>query len=298
MAASKKSYKKTSKKTDHKRKKTSPARGKSPMAREITFLILFVFGILCLLSVFHVCGILGEWLCGVLFGLIGALAYIFPVYLIVASGLYISNDKNRALRRKVLFSIGLFFSLCGLFQWVVNDPVNNVWEIYTVSSENQGGGGFLGGLLAFELARVVGRAGSFIIILALIVLFFMLISGKLFFTSLKGLYDERSEQREYTVYEEEVPTKPRHLTPYTFENKDGQSSEKKNSPALSKKKAAREAAQPEKIKSIQPEDGQPEKKTRRTRKSAAMVEVNGSPENPLDQIHIIGGETKPEQPEI
>ena len=210
-----KSYnrKPNSKKTTRKRET------ENPLAREITFLCILVFGILCLMSVFHVCGVLGEWLCSLLFGLMGALAYIFPIYLIVASGLFISNQKNKVLRRKIIYTIGLFWMLCGIFQWVVNDPVHNVWEIYTVSSENQGGGGFLGGILAFELARAFGRGGSFIIIVAGLLLFTMLIRGKLFFSSLQKLYQDKSVEKNYIEYEEERPS-VRKMNTYTFEKED------------------------------------------------------------------------------
>lgn len=53
------------------------------MAREIVFLALFVFAILSLLSLFQMCGVFGKGLSALLFGLLGALAYVFPVYLVV-----------------------------------------------------------------------------------------------------------------------------------------------------------------------------------------------------------------------
>lgn len=254
MAAKKKSAN-TGKKTTNKKttaakkrntstRKASPARKTNPLAREITFLAILVFGILSLLSVFHVCGVFGELLNGLLFGLLGALAYVFPVYLIVASGLYISNPANGKLRHKILFSIGLYWCFCGLFQWVVNDPAEDVFEIYTICSENQGGGGFFGGLLSFELAKLLGRGGALIVILALLVLFFMLISGKLFFASLYQLYAERETGKDYIEYEEEeTVTQPapaeRKMNTYTFEKEEEEAPvEQKRKPRKKVKKAA------------------------------------------------------------
>ncbi len=254
MAAKKKSAN-TGKKTTNKKttaakkrntstRKASPARKTNPLAREITFLAILVFGILSLLSVFHVCGVFGELLNGLLFGLLGALAYVFPVYLIVASGLYISNPTNGKLRHKILFSIGLYWCFCGLFQWVVNDPAEDVFEIYTICSENQGGGGFFGGLLSFELAKLLGRGGALIVILALLVLFFMLISGKLFFASLYQLYAERETGKDYIEYEEEeTVTQPapaeRKMNTYTFEKEEEEAPvEQKRKPRKKVKKAA------------------------------------------------------------
>ena len=193
----------------------------SPLMREIIFLVLLVFGILSLLSLFQMCGVFGEGLSALLFGLFGALAYVFPFYLIVTAGLYIANANNQPLRRKIWYSVGIYWSLCGLFQWVVNDPVQNVWQVYTVCAENKGGGGFFGGVLAFELASVLGRAGAFIVLLALFILFFMLISGKLFFASLRQLYRDREDDKEDYIYEDDVPDVPfsgRHqMNTYKFE---------------------------------------------------------------------------------
>lgn len=209
----------TTKKGSPKRvtKASAKKRQSSPLTREIAFLLLLVFGILSLLSLFHMCGVFGEGLSTLLFGLLGALAYVFPFYLIIAAGLYIANAKNRHLRARIWFSAGMYWSLCGLFQWVVNDPVQNVWQVYTVCAENRGGGGFLGGLLAFELGRALGRPGTLIVILALFLLFFMLISGKLFFSSLQQLYRDRGNSEDFIYEDDDEPAKERQMNTYTFE---------------------------------------------------------------------------------
>lgn len=235
MAAKKKTVKKTgvSKRTPStnrgKRKKQSPAKRSNPLAREITFLVIIVFGILSLMSVFHMCGLFGEYLSRLLFGLMGAMAYVFPVYLIVAFGFAISNPENMALKKKIWYSVGLFWCVCGVFQWIVNHPVSDIWDVYSVCSTNQSGGGFLGGLLSFELARVLGRGGALIVTLALFVLFFMLISGKLIFSSLYQLYREhQDDKKSYVEYEEEdeevavvasppVPERKRRMRTYKFD---------------------------------------------------------------------------------
>ena len=216
--ASKSNTKRTASSRKNTSKKTKQA---SPLAREIVFLALFVFAILSLLSLFQMCGVFGKGLSALLFGLLGALAYVFPVYLVVTAGLYLANAKNQRLHHKVWYSAGIYWSVCGLFQWVVNDPVQNVWEVYTVCAENHGGGGFFGGILSFELARVLGRAGSFIVILALFLLFFMLLSKKLIFSSIQQMYKERETDEDY-YYEEPEPvySRGRQMSTYTFD-KDG-----------------------------------------------------------------------------
>ena len=67
------------------------------MAREIVFLALFVFAILSLLSLFQMCGVFGKGLSALLFGLLGSLAYVFPVYLVVTAGLYLAKIAPQGL---------------------------------------------------------------------------------------------------------------------------------------------------------------------------------------------------------
>ena len=153
-----------------------------PLNREILFLFILVISILILLSLFHIGGFLGDLFSALFFGLFGIMAYVLPFYLIGASGFYISNE-NPIIRKKVWLSLGIFIGLCGLCQWILNSPVENAFKVYEVCTKGIGGG-FVGGLLALELAKLIGRIGALIIILALILLCIMLITRKLIFSSL------------------------------------------------------------------------------------------------------------------
>ena len=253
------------------------------MAREIVFLALFVFAILSLLSLFQMCGVFGKGLSALLFGLLGALAYVFPVYLVVTAGLYLANAKNQRLRHKVWYSAGIYWSVCGLFQWVVNDPVQNVWEVYTVCAENHGGGGFFGGILSFELARVLGRAGSFIVILALFLLFFMLLSKKLIFSSIQQMYKERETDEDY-YYEEPEPvySRGRQMSTYTFDKEETSKAKPKKEPRKKRTKKA-EADTPEDKNKLPQKETKPE---------AQMEEVVPEVQD-LSEINIIRGGEEP-----
>lgn len=262
----------TSKKGSAKRKTSTRNKRKqsSPLTREIIFLVLLVFGILSLLSLFHMCGVFGEYLSTLLFGLLGALAYVFPFYLIVAAGLYMANARNRSLRHKIWFSAGIYWSLCGLFQWVVNDPVESVWQVYNVCAENQGGGGFLGGLLSVELAKALGRAGTLIVIVALFLLFFMLLTGKLFFSSLQQLYRDREGEEEFTGYHDaEADSGERRMHTYTFGAEQDKPEDK---PKRTRKKVKKTAGM---------EEIAPPAKEAET--------VGASEQQDMSQIHIIRG---------
>ena len=278
--ASKSNTKRTASSRKNTSKKTKQA---SPLAREIVFLALFVFAILSLLSLFQMCGVFGKGLSALLFGLLGALAYVFPVYLVVTAGLYLANAKNQRLRHKVWYSAGIYWSVCGLFQWVVNDPVQNVWEVYTVCAENHGGGGFFGGILSFELARVLGRAGSFIVILALFLLFFMLLSKKLIFSSIQQMYKERETDEDY-YYEEPEPvySRGRQMSTYTFDKEETSKAKPKKETRKKRAKKAETEIQEDKNKLPQKE----------IKPEAQMEEVVPEVQD-LSEINIIRGGEEP-----
>lgn len=77
----------------------------------------------------------------------------------------------------------------------------------------------MGGLLSFELAKGIGRAGSAIIILAALLLFTMLISGKQILSALGSLYTEQKthkKREKFYEYEPEPPVKNHAQTMNTY----------------------------------------------------------------------------------
>lgn len=207
----------------------------SPLAREIILLVIIVFSILSLLSLFDLCGAGGRLLSGLLFGLFGAVSYIFPICLLVASGFFISNPDNSELKRKIIYSAGLYICLCGIFQWVIDSKAEGLIEVFRFCSSERTGGGLLGGILSYLLTLLAGRAGSLVIILGLTLLFVMLITRKLIFAAIRDLYEEKSTKKDYIDYEdyeehEEAPAQ-RQMKVHTFEKKKEKETKRKRKKA-------------------------------------------------------------------
>lgn len=228
------------------KKKRRPAKKvqeASPLSKEIILLVIIVFSILALLSLFDLCGAGGKLLSGLLFGLFGAASYVFPVCLLIASGLFISNPENSELRRKIIYSSALYICICGLFQWVIDSKADGLIEIFKVCSSERIGGGLLGGVLSYLLTLIAGRAGSFVIILGLTLLFIMLITRKLIFAAIRDLYEEKKaasgEYVEYEPYEEnEADVSERQMKVHTFEKKRAAKKEKQDKKRAGKDKKA------------------------------------------------------------
>ncbi len=211
-----------------KRKTVKKMKESSPLAREIILLVIIVFSILSLLSLFDLCGAGGKLLAGLLFGLFGAASYVFPVCLLVASGLYISNPQNAELKRKIYYSGGLYICLCAIFQWVIDSKADGLIDVFKICSNERIGGGLIGGILSYLLTLAAGRAGSLTIILGLTLLFVMLITRKLIFAAIRDLYEESSVRRERSAdrmeeedheQEEAVYAAERQMKVHTFEKK-------------------------------------------------------------------------------
>lgn len=206
--------KKRKKKTNRKNNETSA------LTKEIVFLVVIIFSILAMLSLFDLCGAGGKLLSYLLFGLFGAASYIFPIYLPIACGIYISNPEHAQIKRKVIYSAALYICLCAIFQWVIDSKADGLIAVFQTCSSERIGGGFIGGILTYLLTIVVGRAGSFVVILGLTVLFIMLISRKLIFSAIRDLYEEKNNDdnvvRQRTI---QSPTEERQMKVHTFEKK-------------------------------------------------------------------------------
>ena len=207
-----------------KRKTVKKVPEASPLAREIILLVIIVFSILSLLSLFDLCGAGGKLLAGLLFGLFGAASYVFPVCLLVASGLYISNPQNAELKRKIYYSGGLYICLCAIFQWVIDSKADGLIDVFKICSSERIGGGLIGGVLSNLLTLAAGRAGSLTIILGLTLLFVMLITRKLIFAAIRDLYEEKRDGMLDQWEDVEEETGPEYATErqmkvHTFEKK-------------------------------------------------------------------------------
>ena len=206
------------------KKRQNSKQTSSPLAKEITLLAIIIFSLLALLSLFGMCGPVGNLIGSLLFGLFGATAYIFPLAFPIGSGFFISNPENPEVRRKIIYLALLYICLCAIFQWVIDPDISNLIEIFKESSSEHIGGGFIGGILSTLLGTLLGRAGAIIIILGLTLLFVMLTTRKLIFSAIRELYVEHKEdQEEYIEYEEPDSRYPeeheRTMQTHTFADK-------------------------------------------------------------------------------
>ena len=197
--------KKEAKETKEEKEETSTS--VIALRKEIKVLVVFVIGIIILLSYANAAGFIGRLLSQFLFGMLGLIAYIVPFFMMGAYAFLMANPGNIKLRNKLIcFSIAilLFAAYMQLFHYGY-DSKFQIMKFFHNSAAERNGGGLLGGLLSNVLAFLLGKWGAYIVLLALFTVAFMYLTEKFIFAHLgrksKVAY-ERVRERAVQVAEE------------------------------------------------------------------------------------------------
>jgi S-DNA-T family DNA segregation ATPase FtsK/SpoIIIE len=180
---------------------------------EILLIVSLVVALLLILSNFNLSGKVGGFINGVTFGLFGFLAYLLPFFLFFGMAFYIANRGNYVARIKLMGAIVLSIAVSSLIHLITYGYTQNskIGDIYKMSSESKNGGGIVGGILCNVLYPLFGKAGTYIILIALTIISIMFITGKALLTilgikseaSLKQMKERRLQREEEMAAEEE-----------------------------------------------------------------------------------------------
>lgn len=181
---------------------------KAAFREEIILWIVVAVSLILFISNFGVGGKVGNAISGILFGIFGIIAYVFPVILLVGSFFAVSNKGNFSATIKIVSAILLALFLC-LFAALLSeaDTVMKPVEAFKFCMENKKGGGICGGTLAYLLVPAFGRIGTYIIDIIVLIIALVLITGK---SAMKGMkhqgqkvYESAKESNErYQEYRE------------------------------------------------------------------------------------------------
>jgi S-DNA-T family DNA segregation ATPase FtsK/SpoIIIE len=218
-----KSGKSSSKSSVHKRKKKQ-GEVNSLYYDEITLVISLVVSLLLILSNFKLSGKVGDFINSFTFGMIGFLAYVLPFVLFFGVAFFIANRGNKAARTKLISVIVLSILLTSLIQLItyVYDPSVKILDYYTISAQGKNGGGMIGGIICAIFYPLFGNVGTYIVLIASIIVCIMFITGKALLTYL-GIRSEASiqnlkEKRQQRMEEEPQEKDRRPAKIFTFKN--------------------------------------------------------------------------------
>lgn len=182
-----------------KRKKTQTKRNVNTKAKstqnqnfmrdEIIILVSLAVCIFLMISHFNIGGFIGDATSAFLFGVFGFLAYIVPILAFVGITFVFSNKGNTQAYIKAGCVLALFLICCTLFQLIIygyeKEAPLSLTEIYHMSSLNRDGGGFLGGLLVNLLCPAIGVVGTYVVVIVLFIISFVVLTGKSFVGAVK-----------------------------------------------------------------------------------------------------------------
>ena len=175
----------TSRKGSTGRKKKTAAQQQEDFTREVILWIIVAVSILLFISNFGIGGTIGNAVSRFFFGVMGLIAYVFPVLLLVGTFFAVSNRGNRVATVKLVAMILFDLFLCMLIELLTKGTaVDGAAAAYSYSFEHRTGGGFIGGLLAWIFCPNFGLAGSYVIDAIMLIISLVLITER---SALRGM---------------------------------------------------------------------------------------------------------------
>lgn len=175
----------TSRKGSTGRKKKTAAQQQEDFTREVILWIIVAVSILLFISNFGIGGTIGNAVSRFFFGIMGLIAYVFPVILLVGTFFAVSNRGNRVATVKLVAMILFDLFLCMLIELLTKgSAVDGAAAAYSYSFEHRTGGGFIGGLLAWIFCPNFGLAGSYVIDAIMLIISLVLITER---SALRGM---------------------------------------------------------------------------------------------------------------
>ena len=166
---------------------------------EFVLMGTLVISVLLFLSNFQMSGKVGDVINNITFGLFGMLAYLLPFALFFLVAFYIANKGSRLLPGKLLSASGMIIMVAAFLQMVSGNMTEETkfFESYTISAAERNGGGLLGGLLCTVFCPLFGTVGTYVVIIALFLTFFMMLTGKAIFA-----WIAKQGEQSYEVHKE------------------------------------------------------------------------------------------------
>lgn len=130
---------------------------------EIYVFVYLAIAVFLICSNFGWCGVVGDFVSKILFGLFGSVTYILPLYIFLSAAFLFSNGAHRKVIKRVLCVAIFIVALAFICQLISGADGESIKTLYKNGAENkQGGGVLLGGILVI-LYKLIGFTGCIIV---------------------------------------------------------------------------------------------------------------------------------------
>jgi len=185
------------KKSKSKQNKTTK---KASLKHEIICIGVIAFGLLVILSLFTSggAGIIGAIIRSLLIGLFGIGAYVLPFFLIIGSVYaFLKRAGGIKVSKFVFMTIGFLLLITLVHIMGTNNEINeDGFFSYLASSYADGSidnGGLFGAIFSLLFVGLIGRDGSYIVIIAALLVLVIILTGKSFFGAISRAYSTAGE---------------------------------------------------------------------------------------------------------
>ena len=185
------------KKTTSPKRNTAAAKGRArtvtknaqefTVRDEVMLWTVLAVSVIILISNFGVGGFLGNMISSFFFGVFGSLAYLLPFGLFLLIAFIVSNKGNKIAWLKSSAFFLLWICFCAFIELAKNgyNIDKKFLDFYKLSSAQKNGGGFIGGLLCRPLGAALGVAGTYVVLVFLIIICIVLITERSLFAGMK-----------------------------------------------------------------------------------------------------------------
>ncbi len=178
---------------------------------EVGLWIVLGVSIFLFVSNLGLCGKLGALIAYFLFGIFGLMAYVFPIALFAGSAFYIANKGNTMAIIKLIACFVFLLFLCVFMQMVLYEGENiELNNAYFYCGENKTGGGLFGALICGALTVNLGKYGTYILTIIILIICLVLITEKRLFSNIKKRFDDNRQfrnERNENLYKQRLAEK-------------------------------------------------------------------------------------------
>jgi len=182
-----------------KSKNGKEAKKSSSLMNEVFGIGIIAFGLLIIISLFTSGGVgfVGAVLRSFLMGLFGIGAFVLP-FLLIIGAVYAFVKKQDIKKSKFIFMTIAFLLLITLVEIMGANEINETTGFFSYLAIRYGegsvdNGGLFGTLFSLIFVGLIGRVGSFIIIIAALIMLVVIVTGRSFFGAIGALHSKTRE---------------------------------------------------------------------------------------------------------
>ena len=153
-------------KKNSKAKKAAVQAESGKFQTEIIIFVILAACVILMASNFGLGGFVGDAISNFCFGVMGLLAYLFPVAFFLGASFLLINKMNHLAYKKFAAAFVMFLFLCGAAQLLTDGYMTSttLMDYFARSADYKTGGGLIGGALCISITSAFGTVGSYVII--------------------------------------------------------------------------------------------------------------------------------------